>query len=385
VTETRRLIFDHIPKTAGVSVGAALGERFGTHPPVLHTPHYRLPFDGPSPLLTAHLWYYPGEALRVDWAYATVIRDPVDRAISTFHFLRKVDAQPEAIPDARLAAWRGTTIDEVLDVDHISSLSNEQARHLAARIVVDPGGLEGDDLLDAAITSLDDYDVVGTTGELDAFVARCCAFAGRPGPVDVPRLNTTQRETVSNTTRERLEALNRVDRRLWEHAGRLRDRAGGRRAFGSPSRMPVDFGTREAEVRALNHQADPDDASRAILALDVAVHRRLDDLTIGLELRDGDLVIGANTRGFDVPLPVDPMSRIVVRFELVGGSGHDFSVTAAAHRGFAHTDGCYHWIDPLTVLSISAEPSAGAPRQAELRVVDVTSIASEPSARSSGA
>jgi hypothetical protein len=385
VTETRRLIFDHIPKTAGVSVGVALGERFGTHPPVLHAPHYRLPFDGPVPLLTAHLWYYPGEALRMDWAYATVIRDPVDRAISTVHFLRKVDAGSEAIPDPRLASWRGRTIDELLDGDHVSSLSNEQARHLAGRIVVDPGELEGDELLDAAITSLDDYDVVGTTAELDDFVARCCAFAGRPGPVEVPRLNTTQRETVSTTTRERLEALNRVDRRLWEHAASLRDRAGRRRAFGSPSRMPVDFGTREAEVRGVDHQNDPDDPTRAILTLDVAVHRRLDDLTIGLELRDGDLVIGANTRGFDVPLPVDPMSRIVVRFELVGGSGHDFSVTAAAHRGFAHTDGCYHWVDPLTVLSISAAPPAGVSGHAELRVLDVTSVAPDPSPPSSGA
>src|SRR5665213_3542489 len=86
-----RTIFDHLPKTAGTSVRAALSNALEDSGDLVETPcphHIALREGSARRYIAAHLWFYPGEMLAHDWYYATVVRDPIDRFVSQYYFYR---------------------------------------------------------------------------------------------------------------------------------------------------------------------------------------------------------------------------------------------------------------------------------------------------------
>ena len=83
-------VFDHIPKTAGTSISAAMTAALGeaAPPPEPSLPHYIAIRTPRGRFVSSHLWFYPGEPLAHGWFYATLLREPVDRILSLFHFHR---------------------------------------------------------------------------------------------------------------------------------------------------------------------------------------------------------------------------------------------------------------------------------------------------------
>ena len=346
-----RLVFDHIPKTAGNTIVAALAEAFAVPASLLSMPHYRLPFG--EELLAGHLWYFPGEELRDDYLYASAVRHPVDRSLSQFFFHRLVAATPDAPADPQLDACRGRSLDDLLrhgTEGELQFLSNVQVRHFARRIVDRPEDLDDDDLFEAAVQSAAEYDVIGTTEDLSSFVAACCDLAERPRPGALPRLNVGEREEVSSFARANLAHLNGADIRLWEWARQPRPPGRSRRGSSRPSGT-ADFGTREIEVTDVHVHDRRNRLGRRSggIAVEVSLlaRRTIDDLAIGVELRSDDLDFGANTRLLGRRISIDRPGRYRATFEWPGpvGAGR-YTITAALHRGWDHHDGCYHWREP---------------------------------------
>ncbi|MBC7357623.1 MAG: ABC transporter ATP-binding protein [Desulfacinum sp.] len=94
------------------------------------------------------------------------------------------------------------------------------------------------------------------------------------------------------------------------------------------------------------------------VTVSVWVHARevLDDVTVGILLRNrfGMDVFGTNTYHHGVPVRVAPEAPVRVDFELDLNVGPGaYTVTAAVHRGAAHAEGCYHWIDGAAAFEVA--------------------------------
>jgi hypothetical protein len=354
---TARLIFDHVPKTAGVSAGTALAHAFGEEPRVLQLPHFKLPFDGPDELLAGHFWFYPGEPLHDEWLYATLLREPIARAISHFYFVRLVAETDDAPDDPQIGRFRGRDFDELLrrsDPSDLRHLANVQARHFAARVVDAPDSLDDDGLFAAAVEAISEYDIIGLTDDVTEFVDRCCVASGRPRPELVETLNARERELLSSDIGERVAEFNRADLRLWEWArARGPMDAPRRRPSGRRPGRPVDFGTREVEIEAVRATVDAEAPARTLtVEVDLASHIAVDDLTVGVEVGDGRHVVGTNTRLEGQVLSMAPGDRVTLSFEWDAVAAGSYDIAVAAHRGRDHSAGCFEWIDPAATVDI---------------------------------
>src|SRR5688500_8155652 len=94
-----RLLFDHLPKTAGTSLIAALERMVGESGQLadVSTMHHRaLQAAGDRRLIAGHLWFAEGEPLAPDWYYCTVLREPVERFLSQYSYNRAMALATEA-------------------------------------------------------------------------------------------------------------------------------------------------------------------------------------------------------------------------------------------------------------------------------------------------
>lgn len=357
---TTRTVFDHIPRTAGTSIKHALGQALGDRgdlPDVSGPHHWAL-------TTAAHLWYFPGESLAAEWVYATVLRDPVDRFLSQYWFFR---AHCERVRSGRLqdpdvvAAVQLSLDEYVADPARQRAYTNVQARHFARRVCADPDDLTDRELRDAAIASLEEYDIVGLVPALQPFMDTYCDVLGVPRE-RVPHVNRAPARPASPVlqvvTWQQLHASNMVDVALCQW---VRDRAParGRRAR-PPSAVtpsPIEFGSRT--IRLVSSRCAGRDSGVAVVDQGEPVVVQLcgyaavpePQLTAGIAVRDarGGLVYATNTRLRGDSLSVTPPGTFTVSFTIDRSlAAGVYDVTLALHRGFSHKEGCYHWRDRAT-------------------------------------
>jgi len=122
----------------------------------------------------------------------TFLRDPLDRALSYFHFAKRTGRFP--LDCDRLE-------------DFLRSVENPLARLLASR---------AEDALD----TLERYWFVGTLDRIDADMARLAEWLGLPTPERVLHVNRTPRrgEAISEDTLAHFRSANAIDRTLYEWA-----------------------------------------------------------------------------------------------------------------------------------------------------------------------
>ncbi len=82
----------------------------------------------------------------------------------------------------------------------------------------------------------------------------------------------------------------------------------------------------------------------------------IDDLTVGILIRDrfGQDIFGTNTHHLKLPIELQNHQTCVVIYdieELNLGPGK-YTLTVAAHKSGAHTDGCYQWVDVITTFEV---------------------------------
>ena len=374
MTDRRRTVFDHVPKTAGTSVrcalAAALGENVGV-PEVSHPHHVALRFSGARRCIASHLWFYPGESLAPDWLYATLLREPVDRVLSQYFFYRshRSEVRCGSMTDPQVVSAVELDLERYLA--HPAArpgYTNLQAIHFAWRVCDAPEELDEVSLLDAAIASLEDYDLVGVFGNVGGFLDAYCdalavprqpmprlnVTAGRVGPADVPR-----------PVLERLHSSNAVDALLYKWAERrFADRRFGRRATNHPHRVPAraDFGNRLIEI--LSSRCEGAVSGSAVVAAGERVLVKMScrasvdtDLTAGIAVRNrhGALVYATNSRQSATRLTPEEPQTFEVSFALAALlDAGEYHVTLALHKGLSHFEGCYHWLENAASFVVSA-------------------------------
>jgi Wzt C-terminal domain/Sulfotransferase family len=377
-----RVLFDHVPKTAGMSLHGVLAALVGA--------------DRCSPVITgslgearaefaryrcvaAHLSFRPGDDLADLWSL-TVLRHPVERALSHLAYLRH---QVPASGDAIVQHARSLDLARDLDAGDPRTrelLSNVMVAHFAPLAWNGRDALDDDRRLMLAKQALERFDLVGLTERIDETADLVCRALGARAPVDVPHVNATDRQIdvagLPADVKRRLAALNALDTELYAHAATLLARARRRVLFGTDAAprekgdahavapagdarapaAPRSFGTREAEILRVDVAARSGLGARVLSGeeIDVRVefvaHRAFDDLTVGLLVHDehARLVFATNTNLHGHALAVATGTRGAVTFTFRAdlGAGR-YIVGAGVHAPHSPITSAYHWDETL--------------------------------------
>jgi hypothetical protein len=390
-----RILFDHIPKTGGMSLHAVLEALVGVDQcsPILagsvdeacaEFARYRC--------VTSHLYFHPRADLPDVWLF-TVLRDPVERALSNLAYLRyDVPASGSA------EGQRARNLDLAAELDSadpqtLQLVSNTMVAHFAPLAWNGSDPLDDGKSLALAKEALRRFSLVGLTERMDETIDLLCHALGAQAPVTMPRLNVSSRRiearALPTAAYERLRRLNALDAELYAFARELHSDARRRALFG-PSRAvsivdaaKVGFGRPRAEVSAAandaqvagrrdfgNHAAEvnrieisgvgglgPNVLAGEDIIVRVAftAHQALDDLTVGFTIHDerGRLVYATNTNRYGHRLAIDAATggAVTFNFRATLGEGH-YIVGASLHPGHGHLPICYHWADAKAFFDV---------------------------------
>ena len=225
------LVFLHIPKTAGISLRELLLARYQPVFRILHPIDDRERLMRLAPeererlaLVEGHLYYGVHELLPRPCRYLTMLRDPLERVLSYYSYIR------EWTPHHLHAKATRMTLEQCVREGLTVELDNFMVRCLTSlRNVHVPFGGVTRGMLDDAREHLSGFAAVGLTERFEESATR---FARVLGWKDVvfPRLNVTaNRARAADVPEADLHAVreqNRLDQELYDFARELFDRAG---------------------------------------------------------------------------------------------------------------------------------------------------------------
>ncbi len=178
------LFYDHVPRTGGSaisqSVRGALGPGAAVSGALPGSLSSILKRYARMPAICCALDYMRGDALPDDRFTATMLRDPVERALSWYAFQRH-DVIVAGLARPLASACRSMTVAESLasaDPALVAHLSNGQARHFARMRWDGATPIDDDRLLALATEVLDGFEMVGVHEALPEFVDVLAARLG---------------------------------------------------------------------------------------------------------------------------------------------------------------------------------------------------------------
>jgi len=215
-----RIIFDHLPKTAGQAVNSWLVKSIGSGcvTPNLLGQHRHLirRYGGDYSVIFAHL-RFEGYGLDTRYQYITCFREPIDRAISWLYFVLK-NHESNQLSDL----WELSMLFVDSEGEHIGKdlrpfISNPYVEHFAGAMT---STMRSDEQkLEDALIVIEKYDVVGFYENMPLFLSDVASLIGIPTPEQIERVNVTRtRPQVNEITpkfRKRLEELNALDIELY--------------------------------------------------------------------------------------------------------------------------------------------------------------------------
>jgi hypothetical protein len=331
--------------------------------------------------ITGHLAAIPGDSLPTDRVCVTLLREPVDRAISQFSFMRTIHTsglrrEPRAeTVDAWVASMEesdGDTLNGHVEALWPLGWSVQERPSTPQRV-------------EAAIEALRRFDIVGLQDQLLESVAVLDYWMGWPASAALPVDNRTpDRPAVTDLaprTRARLSDLLAPDIELFEYARQrfakqrlsvlihaTAEHSKTQSANVAPvqsellsetlaeraddgARFPGESGTGEIVVSGVTVTGEVSGRefvqTGEWVTIAIEMDSRIDELnlTAGFAIRDHNagLMFGTNTLLLGRSISVTP-GRYSVSFRFPNALGMGkYSVTVALHRGASHLDGCFHW------------------------------------------
>jgi len=368
-----KILHFHIPKTAGTALReffcAQLGaERVSPGLVGLRLEEGLLRWSK-ADVISGHFNVYQGDKLPSDRINVTCVRDPRDRFLSEFYFL-KHDNEARLL-DAQLRRM------ELADyIRHCESSANPAALvqiDMLSRLGIGfEEQLTVENRLAAAQRALDHFDLVGVQEELDDFSCMIAAHMDWPRR-ELPRANITQNrrsiEELDPSERRSLDRLLLAEIDLYHHA-HARFRQDRRRyirpfelnekaaeppntpATDQPS-QPRNFGDLRCELLTAAVCGDISGPTtvmcgeRANIDLRFAVREPIEQLNIGFAIKDeaGALMFGTNSLLLGNIYAL-PRGDYTARFSFFNRLGlGSYKVDCSLIRTNSHHDGCYHWVE----------------------------------------
>jgi len=228
-------IFNHIPKTAGTSLIAIMQDVFGkdrvsTHIDITEDRDYEIDPEQFTPfVVVAGHFGVKWHARMGDRRWLTVLREPVDRVLSTYYFWRNVARPRPNAPYLDLA--KTLFLNEFVSCGNrlvLQGISNGQTWQLADDLREKYRSVPESDALAIAKENLTRrFDFVGLSEHFDESAARLRRYLGVPEKArcEVPRLNLTPDRRHASELRpsviDNILELNRMDIELYRFAQEL--------------------------------------------------------------------------------------------------------------------------------------------------------------------
>jgi len=240
------VVFFHIPKAAGTTVWRYFQNVFGKERSFLATPEALNEFEA-CPLegrfFSAHMNYTNYEAIKTPHKAVTFFRDPKQRLLSTYYFLRafrlpegvKPQKSMELAKTVSLGKWLDHAITNLDDPDfrdldnfYIRVLLGRQLSTEFRRINCDDDSSE----ILLARHRIRQFHAVGIVENFDASLAMFARSLGlpAPGPKHLRPENTfaqntkdekIEKELISDEFFSKLEELTRGDQKIYNYAAEL--------------------------------------------------------------------------------------------------------------------------------------------------------------------
>ncbi|MFM0248799.1 Wzt carbohydrate-binding domain-containing protein [Paraburkholderia sediminicola] len=388
--QAQSVLFSHIPKTGGTSLHKLFEQAAeGDCTEQIKSMQYSKALAAYSrySIISGHFWFAPGEKMSRARTNVTMLRNPLDRALSHY-FFSKNDVGTSV--GGSLIEGRLDLMEYISSVEPsmLTAVSNFQTKLLAPLGGSNPGEGVDCDLLVAAKKALDEFDLVGVYEDFDDsvnLILHECGFS----PVDaVPKERvTSSRAKFSDLPYEakrRLEELNYLDLELYSYAQKRfnerrrrtivslirssvydQHRRSNREleseltaistSVGSFDHIPLNFGNKEVEIIGGQVVGDISLASGDLLCgenfrIELQFHSKIDvsNLTVGISLhdKDGGLIFGTNTLLLGRTIKVASGCCFQVAFcgKNYLGVGC-YSIGISVHTGNSHLERCFEWRD----------------------------------------
>jgi hypothetical protein len=311
-----RVIFDHLPKTAGHALNQWLRDELGSGAvsPLATGNHAQLirRLGGIHSVIFAHVTF-DGRGLDPRYRYITCVREPIDRAVSWLYYTLHnftADQLPAGLWDEteRCVRSEGAEISQRVR----AILANPYVEHFAG--IARAGYRAPEDRLRDALDVLYDYELCGLYEHMPAFLNRVAVMLQIPAARLLERANVTRRRPrvtdISGRFRRRLADLNSLDMAFYDEMVARRQGAAASpvtmlAANRSEWRLMPDPGPRSFEtadltlltVSAVGLEKPVTKGERVTVSLEFSLNRPVAHLVAGIHIfdQDGRCAFGTNT------------------------------------------------------------------------------------------
>jgi len=217
--QPKRILFNHLPKCGGSSINAYLEENFlrkniyslnvrDLNESIEVFKNYTVKKRFSFRLIKGHLAHTLIEFAHPDTIKATVLREPVDRLVSHYYYVKN---NPTHYLYKKLHA-SDMTLEDYIKSGISEELSNWYVTHFSG-LTLEEVNLKPDKAIDIALKAiLNTYDVIGFLGDLKSFTNNLRQKAGLRTKYEGKRVNMTKvRPKIESISKDSIKVIEKYN------------------------------------------------------------------------------------------------------------------------------------------------------------------------------